>query len=127
MNPILLQEFKKLAKELKAKAAALQKEAMHDPHSDYFQIHKEFNDLLNSGENRLTKSFSKKIDALSKREVLAKKAMANHNLNKAFKLQDQSIELGAALNELRNMIYHAEAKTIIRNPRPDKKSGSTTF
>ncbi len=78
MNELIADALVKTQKEWEVEVEALNKKIFSNPAEDFFAVHKEFKELLDSGESRLTKEFDKKISDLSAREKKAKRAMNNY-------------------------------------------------
>ncbi len=112
MNELIADALVKTQKEWEVEVEALNKKIFSNPAEDFFAVHKEFKELLDSGESRLTKEFDKKISDLSAREKKAKRAMNNYcNTEKNDKMMSRIAHLNIAIGEINNMLYwHNDAE-----------------
>lgn len=106
MNQLIADALVKVRDGWEAEVESLNKKIFSSPAEDFFAVHKEFKELLDSGENRFTKEFNKKISYLSAREKKAKREMTNYcNTTQNDKMITRKVKLEIAIGDINNMLY----------------------
>lgn len=123
MHKIIKENLKALQKNLKRQILAINNKTSENPADDFFQVRKEFEELLNSGIDRTTKAFSIRLNALARREVRAKRKMKDHAGRDIMALSNEKFELECAYYEINNMLFFAEQniRTLTKGNNDGKK------